>query len=150
MSKLRYRLVDQVHFLAKTERHPTAVVTLQRWVAPAAKKTACIYVRTENGVEITRHFCTTESDLAHVDLLFDKVRAEFADTILSEDAAGDEVARRGGPKPTWCTKSDCGAIIPFAASACAMGCPADSVSRVEFLSVSQRRATMTVVTGGKK
>lgn len=150
MASLRYHLRDQLHFLATVAGHGETVVTLQHWHAPAAQRRRAVYVVCYNGVENSRRVLASTDDLDKLDRHLNAMKREHAGDLLSEDAAADEVARRGGPSPRWCGTQDCGAMIPFAAQQCANGCPVDSVGRVEFLSATQRRAAITAVTGGRR
>jgi hypothetical protein len=147
----RYTLFDQAHFLANVPgRDGDVVVTLQHWKSP---KGAAILVVTHDGEEKNRLFVHDPAVLAKIPADFAAQRAAHADTILSEEKALDEVAKRGGPTARHCAKKDCPSTlpIPFAASMCAAGClPADDRSRIEALSVSQRRQVMVPLTGGRR
>ncbi len=145
----RYTLADQVHFVAEVPGVGEVVVTLQHWQADAG---TAVYVTTHNGIEARRKFTDDPRDIASLRDYFTDVRTRHAGDILSEQAATDEVVRRGGPGPRHCPKADCTSTIPipFAAAHCAAGClPADDRGRVEFLSVTSRRPALTVITGGK-
>lgn len=146
----RYLLEDQVHFLANVPDRDDIVVTLQHWKSP---KGAAILVVTHNGVEANRVFVHDPAMLAKIPGDFARNRAEHAAAILSEEKVLDEVAKRGGPTVRHCAKKDCPSTvpIPFAASMCAAGClPADDRSRIEALSVSQRRQVMVPLSGGRR
>jgi hypothetical protein len=146
----RYTLADQVHFLATIAGKGEVVVTLQQWQAAGPK---AVYVVTHNGVEATRKFTDDQRDIDSLQAYIATSRQQHAADVLSDDAAVDEVVRRGGPKPAYCLKGDCPSSlpIPFAAAHCAAGClpPADR-GGLEFMSVTSRRPVVTVVTGGKK
>jgi len=136
--------------LAAVADNPDVVVTLQRWTS--AGSGALIYVVTHNGVEVTRKFSADPTDLAKLVDHFAATRSRHADDLLSDEAAADAVARRGGPGPKWCVKSDCPAQIPipYASDICAAGDPVESRGRIEFLSVTRRNPVFTVITGGKQ
>jgi hypothetical protein len=146
----RFTLADQVHFLADVPGKGQVVVTLQHWHAAGPR---ALYVVTHNGVEARRKFTADQRDIASLTAHLAAVREQHADDILSEEAATDEVVRRGGPTAKHCLKADCTATIPipFAAAHCAAGClPTEDRGRLEFMAVTNRYPPMTVVTGGKK
>lgn len=146
----RYVLITQLHFLAAVPGKGEAVVTLQHWQTAGPK---AVYVVTHNGAEVSRKFTADPRDIESLAAYINTVRERYAADILSEDAAADEVVRRGGPGPRYCLNAQCPSTlpIPFAAVHCAAGClPADDRGRIEFMSVTQRRAQITVVTGGKQ
>jgi hypothetical protein len=75
---------------------------------------------------------------------------DFGDALLSEDAAGDEVSRRGGPNVKWCTATDCGAQIPYAAAQCAEGHAVNHINAGTYSHGTSRRPAFTLITGGKR
>lgn len=145
-----YRLARQLHFRAQVPgREGDIVVTMQRWDSTSSRPGA-VCVTLYDGAEQSRRIFRTEEDLAHLQERLDLVAEQHRDDSLSEEAACDEVARRGGPGITWCHRKDCGCAVPWAAATCSDGHPTESVNRVEFLSLTQRRPPITIVTGGKK
>jgi hypothetical protein len=148
---LRYCLAEQIHFPATDPDSPAqgVIVTLQRWRSTTSKSE--IYVRVHNGVEYDRRFADTDLLRNRVDESFANARRDFAVELLSDDAAADEVSRRGGPRIQWCTAAgDCGAQIPFAAAQCADGHAVNHVSAGTYVFGQSRRPAFTVITGGKK
>lgn len=146
----RYLLTDQIHMRASVPTNSDVIVTLQHWTAVGSG--ALIYVVTHNGTEVTRKFSADPTDRANLVAHFAATRAEHADGLLSDEAAADEVVRRGGPSPRYCVRQDCPAQIPvpYASDTCAAGDPVEARGRIEFLSVTQRHPTFTVIAGGKK
>jgi hypothetical protein len=149
MPSLRYGLRDQLHFHGAVAGNPDVIITIQRWDAITAGPRRSMCVITHDGTEAMRRFCTDTEDLDRLDTMLATTRAEHTAGILSEDAAADQIARRGGPGPRWCTHTDCGAMIPYAAPQCAEGHPVDKVSAVEWLAVTQRAPVLTAITGGR-
>lgn len=144
---LRYCLIKQLHFFADVDGRNT-VVTIQHWQTRDTKH--AVYVRCHDGREVARRFTAAPAEHAMIERSFEIARADFAGQMLSEDAAGDEVARRGGPKPAWCTtNSDCSAMIPFAAAQCAEGHASTHVDAGTYVFGSRRRPALISVTGGK-
>lgn len=144
---LRYCLIKQLHFIAKVDQGD-AVVTIQHWQTRDTK--TAIYVRAHNGVEVNRRFARSAAEHALIERSFEIARVEFADQLLSDDFASDEVARRGGPKPRWCSATDCGAQIPYAAAQCADGHATDHVNSGTYVFGSSRLPSLTVIQGGRK
>jgi len=146
----RYQLTDQIHMRAAVPTDPDVIVTLQHWTS--ATSGALIYVVTHNGIEVTRKFSADPDDLTKLVEHFAATRARHADDVLSDEAATDEVVRRGGPGPKFCVKSDCPSQIPvpYASDICAAGDPIESRGRVEFRTVTQRRPVLNVIPGGKQ
>ena len=146
-----YKLARQLHFRAQVPGRPgDTIVTMQRWDSAGARPSS-VCVTLYDGDEQSRRVFRTEDDLAHLQARLDQIAADHAADALTEEGAADEVARRGGPALTWCHRSKtCGAPVPWGASTCADGHPTESVSSVEFLSVSQRRPVLTPITGGKR
>lgn len=145
---LRYQLRRHLHFLAETFNTGEVVVTLQLWAS--TRGNTLIYVRCHNGVEHTRQVCTTDTDRDTAKATFDRAEQDFADTMMSATAAADEVARRGGPNPTFCHAGDCGVLIPYAAAQCADGHPITRTNPGTYVFGDNRRAPLTVITGGRK
>lgn len=148
-TKSRYFLAEQLHFLGADGQQREVVITIQSWKAQDGGKSG-VYVKTHNGVEQVRRVYNTEQGALWVQRNFNQARQFFADRMLSEDAAADQVARRGGPNPTYCLVGDCGAMIPYAAAMCASGDPVDRVERGRYVMGTSRRPVLTVIPGGKK
>lgn len=148
MTSLRYQLVKQLHFIADVAPGRPEVVTIQHWKSKTSR--LAVYVRIHNGTEIDRHVADTDAQRARIELSFTIARRDFADRLLSDAAAADEVSRRGGPGPKYCHASECGAQIPFAASQCADGHPLDHVNAGTYLMGASRRPAITVITGGRR
>lgn len=145
---LRYQLRRQLHFLANTFDTGEVVITLQLWASTSSRTQ--VYVRCHNGIENVRKVCTTDADRTIAAGTLDRAERDFADTMMSATAAADEVARRGGPQPTFCHAGDCGVLIPYAAAQCADGHPATRTSPGTYVFGDNRRAPFTVITGGRK
>lgn len=148
MPATRYQLREQLHFLGLDEHQNETVITIQSWKTQSGKKG--VYVKTHNGVEQVRRFYDTEQGALWVQRMFNLARNDFHDTLLSEDAAGDEVARRTGLQPKYCHVGDCGAQIPYAAAQCADGHACNHVEAGRYVMGSGRRPPLTVIRGGKK
>jgi hypothetical protein len=148
MTSSRYKLVKQLHFIADVAPGRAEVVTIQHWKSKTTR--LAVYVRAHNGAEIDRHVAQTAEQCERIELSFQIARRDFADQLLSDDAAGDEVSRRGGPAPKWCHATDCGAQIPFAAAQCPEGHPLTHVNAGTFVMGANRRPAITVITGGRK
>lgn len=156
MAATRYTLTEQLHFLARDGSQREVVVTLQSWKNRTGSKG--IYIKTHNGVEEMRRFYDTTHGATLVQRSFNLARQMAAAedetarvVMLSEDAAADEVARRGGPHPRYCLVGDCGAQIPYAAAQCADGHPFDQLPQPgTYAFGSARRPPMTLIRGGKK
>jgi hypothetical protein len=152
MAATRYFLAEQMHFLGLDGRQKEVVITIQSWKSRAGRKG--IYVKAHNGVEVVRRLCHTPEDAVRVQRSFAMAQAMIqADppelTPLSDDAAADEIARRGGPGPRWCSLSNCGAQVPVAASQCAEGHPWETATGPgRYVFGSNRRPALTVITGG--
>lgn len=150
MSSLRYGLIKQIHFIAG---HPKTgqdvVVTLQHWQSKTSK--VGVYVRAHDGVEYERRFADTDAARALIERSFEIARRDFAGLLLSDEGAGDEIARRGGPTPKYChAGNDCGAQVPYASAQCAEGHPVTHINAGTYAFGSNRRAPLTVITGGRK
>jgi len=150
MSSLRYGLIEQIHFPAADPATPDryVIVTLQRWRSTTSRTE--IYVRVHDGAEFDRRFAATDTLRARIDESFANARRDFADVLLSDDAAADHVTRRGGPSIGWCTATGCGAQIPFAAAQCAEGHATNHVNAGTYSHGASRRPALTVITGGKR
>lgn len=146
MAKARLKLRKAIDFQASIFDGTEPIISLQWWYSATTETE--VYVRLHNGVEITRQVCTTESERAEVAGTFARAERDF--TIMSPDAAGDEIARRGGPAPRWCSARDCGTQIPYAAAHCAEGHAVDHVNAGTYSHGVSRRPAIVVLTGGKK
>lgn len=144
---LRYCLIKQLHFIADVNGVDT-IVTIQHW--QSKDTSTAVYVRVHNGVEANRRFASTPAEHALIERSFEIARAEFRDQMLSDDFAGDEVARRGGPKPQWCHATDCGVMVPYAAAQCAEGHAVNHVNAGTYVFGSSRVPSLTVIQGGRK
>ena len=159
MPNLRYALKDQLHFRtavpnktdpATGEPDPNVIVTIQRWDDTRARgKRRSIAVVTHDGIQHRREICVTDDALGWLDGMLDTVRRTRADRLLSQAAAEHAILQRGGPPPAYCMHNDCSAQIPYASPSCAEGHPTESVGNVEMLSVTQRRGTLLLRTGGQ-
>jgi len=146
---MSYVLARQLHFRAQVPgKGNDVIVTMQRWDSPAGRAAVCVTLY--DGVEQSRRIFRSAADLEHLQARLDQVAEEHRADTLSEQAAEDEVARRGGPKLGYCHRGDCGEPVPWAASYCTDGHPTESVGNIEFLSVTQRRPALTPLTGGKQ
>lgn len=151
MANLRYALIEQLHFAAADPDCPArnVVVTIQRWRSKTSKVE--VYARIHNGEEHQRHLADTDALRARIDASFATARRDFADRLLSDDAAADLVARHGGPHIKYCTTGgDCSAQIPFASGQCAQGHAVHHVNPGQYVMGSGRRPAITVITGGKQ
>ncbi len=144
----RYKLVEQLHFLGLDFTNQEAVITIQHWKSTVSDNR--VYVRCHDGKEVLRQLCTTGGQKAKIGESFAIARREFAEFMLSDDAAGDHVARRGGPHPQWCQATDCGTMIPYAAAQCAAGHAVHHTNAGTYSHGSNRRPALTVITGGKR
>jgi hypothetical protein len=144
---LRYCLIKQRHFFADVDGNDT-VVTIQHWQTRDTR--TAIYVRIHDGVEASRKFARTEAEHALIERSFQIADTQFRDQMLSDDFAADEIARRGGPAPKWCTVTDCGAMVPYASAQCAEGHPTDHVNAGTYVFGSSRLPSLTVIQGGRK
>lgn len=147
---LRYALVDQVHFLATDPEDPArdVVVTLQRWHAKTGPTQ--VYVRCHNGTEFDRRVAASAPAHDLIDQTFTLARTDFAEYLLSETAAGDQVAQRGGPSPKYCHVTDCGTQVPYGAGQCADGHPSNHTNAGTYVVGASRRPTLTVLRGGRR
>lgn len=148
MPEPRYTLARQLHFVAENPQHREVVITIQRWQSKTSK--TAVYVQLHNGREVVRRVCSSTADLTQLDTSFTKAEAQFAEYLLSDDAAADEVTRRGGPTIQYCRDGRCGAQIPFGASQCAEGHTADYVGAGRNVFGLNRRPPITLHTGDQK
>jgi hypothetical protein len=149
MPDLRYGLIKQLHFIAGDGTGRDVVVTIQHWQSKTTK--LAVYVRCHDGVEFDRHVATTDQQRERIELSFEIARRDFKGRLLSDDAATDEVCRRGGPGPKSChAGSECSALIPYASAQCAEGHAVNHVNAGTYAFGSNRRPPMTVITGGRK
>jgi hypothetical protein len=146
----RYALTDQIHFVATDPENADrdVVVTLQHWKSKTSS--SAVYVRLHNGAEYQRRLAATARERDMLARSFATARRDFGDALLSEDAAGDEVSRRGGPNVKWCTATDCGAQIPYAAAQCAEGHAVNHINAGTYSHGTSRRPAFTLITGGKR
>jgi len=144
MPTLRYGLAEQIHFPATDPDRParTVIVTLQRWRSKSSKTE--VYARIHDGVEYDRRLADTDALRARIDESFANARRDFADVLMSDDAASDQVARNGGPGPRWCQAGECGAQIPFASAQCADGHAVNHINAGTYSHGSSRRPVIRV------
>lgn len=143
--RTRYGLVEQLHFTGLDSGNRETVITIQHW--KSTRNDTRVYVRCHNGAQVLRGLATTDQEKAKIAESFRIARDNFAGEILSEDAAGDLIARAGGPHPKWCQATDCGAMIPYAAAQCAEG---HAVNHINAGTYSHGSRRFTVIDGGKR
>lgn len=142
MSSLRYGLIEQLHFPAADPATPDqdVIVTIQRWRSKTSKTE--VFVRAHDGVEFVRHSAHTDAEHARIDESFEQARRVFDQQLLSDEAAADEIARRGGPRIGYCNANGCGAQIPYAGAQCADGHAGNYVNPGTYVMSSARRTVV--------